>query len=212
MSGKLSRYRRLVPHLTRHSQRPALPGSNRAELSREAFAWLSMTASGLLALRIALASSSVSSGLVTSSPRWMKSQMEASRMTERRGDSSPGSRFSQFVQRLSRLNVGTMSFTPRTIRKPPRHQLGTVASSALPTRQGDATRSGGFCPTIVLGMLPSEAPVQRLLLLLPEIAIFARAEPCNHGQTTAGIFMVLLLVSGRLECKVASRSAVSRER
>src|SRR5262245_15873433 len=67
MSGKLLRYRRLAPHSTRHSQRPALPGSNRTDLSREAFAWLSMIALGLLALRLALASSSVSSDMVTSS-------------------------------------------------------------------------------------------------------------------------------------------------
>src|SRR5712691_4997776 len=68
MSGKLSRYRRLAPHLTQHRQRPALPGSNRTDLSREAFAWLSMTALGLVALRLALASSSVSSDMVTSAP------------------------------------------------------------------------------------------------------------------------------------------------
>src|SRR5215510_16594304 len=68
MSGKLSQYRRLAPYLTQQSQRPALSGSNRTDLSREAFAWLSVTILGLLALRLTLASSSVSSDMVTSSP------------------------------------------------------------------------------------------------------------------------------------------------
>src|SRR5215468_11959017 len=45
---QVSRYRPLAPHLTQRSQRPALPGSNRTDLSREAFVWRSMSALGLL--------------------------------------------------------------------------------------------------------------------------------------------------------------------
>src|SRR5215510_6073355 len=111
MSGKLSQYRPLAPHLTQRWQRPALPGSNRADLSREAFAWLSVTALGLIALRLTLASSSVSSDMVTSSPG-------ASNLGWRHhGNGSPGSRFNQFVRRLSPLNLGTISLAQRTIPK-----------------------------------------------------------------------------------------------
>src|SRR5712671_2180023 len=111
MSGKLSRYRRLAPHLMQHSQRPALPGSNRTDPSREAFAWLAMTALGLLALRLALASSSVSSDMVTSSPsaRILRWRHRVRPNAERRCDGSPGSRFNQLLRRLSPLNLGTMS-------------------------------------------------------------------------------------------------------
>jgi len=107
MSGKLSRYRRLAPHLMQHSQRRALPNSNRTGLSREAFAWLSI----VLALRLALASSSVSSDMVTSSPSacnlgW---RHRVRPNAERRCNGSPGSRLNQLVRRLSRLNLGTIS-------------------------------------------------------------------------------------------------------
>jgi hypothetical protein len=136
MSGKLSRYRRLAPHLMQHSQRRALPDSNRTDLSREAFAWLSI----VLALRLALASSSVSSDMVTSSPstcnlRW---RHRVRPNAERRCNGSPGSRLNQLVRRLSRLNLGTIS----------------LAQSSVDSNVAFA-HPAGFCPTIFLGMSPS---------------------------------------------------------
>jgi hypothetical protein len=136
MSGKLSRYRRLAPHLMQHSQRRALPDSNRTDLSREAFAWLSI----VLALRLALASSSVSSDMVTSSPsacnlRW---RHRVRPNAERRCNGSPGSRLNQLVRRLSRLNLGTISLAQSSVDSNVALHTGRVLPDDLP-------RNVAFC-------------------------------------------------------------------